>query len=892
MSKQHTVAITIGAALKGSFGSTIGQGQSQISNLGSAIKKLDADSKRIDSFRALKTKTESARNAWRSAEEQVKQLSTAMKNTANPTQVMQREFEKAKNASSRAKTEYVKQRDALQKVRGEMARTGQSTRNLTAQQAKLGASVTKLQSRYRALDSTLKRGEAIKARRSAIRGQVFDMIALGAAIASPVTAAIGFENAMADVKKVIALPDDKERADNVIKELEKGLKQMSRTIPISAKGLATIAASGAQLGVGAKKNELTGQIETNVKDLQKFVEIASKMAIAFDLTEEEAGTAMANLSNIFGIAITDMDELGDAINHLSDNTAAKASQIVKALTRVGGVGKGFGLDPKVIAALADSFIALGKAPEEAGTAINRLLTRLLTADQQSPKFQKALQKMGLEASSLKDAIANDAEGALVSFLQQLSKIDKIERTGIIFSLFGQQQVGSISALAGQVDVFTKALDVLKSTDSQGELKLIGSMEREFKNRSATTANQINLFTNSLGELGINMGATLLPAINLVLGSIGKVVLRMADLADKFPLVTKVVFGAIFAMVALKIAALGVAFAWTFVTGGANLVRIGLAKLGVEVALTGIRFQAFSKIAVITAMRVKALAIAGFLSGTWKNFGLAVLFAKMHLKSFNVTSAIAFTRMKLLAIGQAFISAWRFLGNAISFTTVRLQTFNAASLITAGRIRLLAFGGIVQGLASGLISLASRAIPLIIGGLRALTVAFMTNPIGLIIGGIALAAGLLIAKWDTVKNFFSGIWEPVQAVWQSFAGWLGGFWKLISAPITAIGKIFGLLFGSNKEIQTSITSNEAPNNNNSTGNLENFTPVKSRVSQDVLPNNVFDSQRTIDSRTITNNFNIEVNAAPGQDAETIAAKVMRQIKDASRGALFDTAGATL
>lgn len=1252
------------------------KGGTQISKLGNAIKKLSDDSKRITSFRTLKTQTESARNAWRSAEGQVKQLSVAMKNTANPTQAMQREFEKAKAASNRAKTAYIKQRDALQKIRGEMLITGQSTRNLAAQQSKLGASVTRLQAKYRSLDSTLRKGEAIKAKRSAIRGQIFDMVALGAAIASPVTAAIGFENAMADVKKVIALPDDKERADNVIKELEKGLKEMSRTIPISAKGLATIAASGAQLGVGAKKNELTGQIETNVKDLQKFVEIASKMAIAFDLTEEEAGTAMANLSNIFGIAITDMDGLGDAINHLSDNTAAKAKDIVKALTRVGGVGKSFGLDPKIIAALADSFIALGKAPEEAGTAINRLLTRLLTADQQSPKFQKALQKMGLEATSLKEAISNDAEGALVSFLNQLSKVEKIERTGIIFSLFGQQQVGSISALAGQVDVFTKALDTLKSKDSQGELKLIGSMEREFKNRSATTANQITLFTNSLGELGINMGATLLPAINNVLGSVGKVVLGMADLADKFPLVTKVVFGTIFALVALKIAVLGAAFVWSFVTGGAVIASAGLKKIGIEATLTGIKFQAFNLVALKTAIRTKALAIASFVSGTWRSLGLAAAFVKMQFLAFNLASSITFVRMKAIAIGQSVIVAWGTLssmvslmrirllafnfaalatsvrmkalaagsvlvtiwnslglaftlaktrllafnitaavsvlrtkalaighglvtawglfssaisfantqliafsgsalaamiraktlafgavlagvwnkmsvafalaktqlltfnvaaavtilrtralaigqaliagwiafsastaladtgllafnatsiatviqtkalavgqilaagwaafGNSVLFTNAKLVIFNAISLITSARmkalafgavlagiwnklsfaitfvttrlsalnimagitavrmkamavvsaivgawttfagaitfartglasfnivalvtmarmkvmavgsaiagawsaisaavtiaktaflafnlatatsllrmgalavgqslvalfgllggavslaavklgifnvissvtaigLKALAFGGMIKAFAVGLLSLATGVIPAVIGGLKLLTVAFLTNPIGLIIGGIALAAGFLIAKWDAVKGFFASLWEPVKAVWQRFADWIGGFWKIISAPFTAIGKVFGLLFGSGNEVKANIKSTEETKRTGSfEGNFasdeesgesgvfdeENTLPQRTAGLQESIAGGVISNQRIVDSRTINNSFKIEVHAAPGQDEDSIADKVMRQIKDMSRGALFDTAGATL
>ena len=42
----------------------------------------------------------------------------------------------------------------------------------------------------------------------------------------------------------------------------------------------------------------------------------------------------------------------------------------------------------------------------------------------------------------------------------------------------------------------------------------------------------------------------------------------------------------------------------------------------------------------------------------------------------------------------------------------------------------------QSLCRQSVGLASRAIPVVIGGMRALTVAIMTNPIGLIVGGIA------------------------------------------------------------------------------------------------------------------------------------------------------------
>ncbi|GHT97832.1 hypothetical protein FACS1894126_2590 [Alphaproteobacteria bacterium] len=79
------------------------------------------------------------------------------------------------------------------------------------------------------------------------------------------------------------------------------------------------------------------------KDLGAFTESVAKMSTAFDMTAEEAGNAMAQLSNVFQIPITELTQLGDAVNHLSNNTAAKAKDIVPALNRAGGSVRQFGL---------------------------------------------------------------------------------------------------------------------------------------------------------------------------------------------------------------------------------------------------------------------------------------------------------------------------------------------------------------------------------------------------------------------------------------------------------------------------------------------------------------------------------------------------------------------
>lgn len=766
---KNSISISIGAALKSSFGTALGGGRKQIKQMGDALKTLEANSKRLTGFQKLKTDTIAAKNAWKTAEDQVRKLGREIKNTEKPTAKMHREFEKAKNAAKRAKTAYNKKQEALRSVRGEIKAAGQSTRNLAAQQAKLGASVDRLRGKYEALDRALKRGDAIKARRAALRGQMFDMIAMGAAIGAPLKAAIDFESSMADVRKVVEFKDQV----NGLKNFGSILKDMSRDIPISAAGLAQIAAAGGQLGVD----------EAN---LPQFIDTAAKMAIAFDLMPDQAGEAMAKLSNIFGIPINEMDKLGDAVNHLSDNTAAKASEIVEVLTRAGAQAKDFGLDPEQTAALADTFVALGKKPQVAATAINALLLKMNTADKQGAKFQAGLAALGIEATELKSAIADDAQGALLSFLETVSQVEKQERAGILSDLFGLEYSDDISLLSGSLETYRKTVNLL------GDEKKHLSMQREFANRSDTAANKLQLLKNSMTEVGINIGSTVIPPMKFLIDNILRPFTGLiADLANRFPVLSGVIFGTVFALIGLKIAAIGLGFAWTFVLGGANALVVGFRGL-----------QA------------------------------AVAFANIQFKAFNLSTAIA-----------------------------------------AVRLNALAFGTAIKAFTASLIGLATRAIPIVIGGIRALTVAIMTNPIGLIVGGIAIAAGLLITNWDKVKTFFAGIWDSVKPVWEAFAEWIGGFWKIISAPIRAIGKLWDAIFGGDNKVEANVTA------------TDETSQLKKSIQEAVVTH-----PKVEETKTYNNDFKITVQAAPGQDAARVADEVMRRIKEQSRGALFDTAGA--
>lgn len=328
--------------------------------------------------------------------------------------------------------------------------------------------------------------------------------------------AIKFESAMANVKKVV----DFESPEG-FKNLKKDILEMTRTIPMSKEELAGIAASGGQLGIAEK-------------DLKSFTTTIAKMGVAFDMSAEQAGDSMAKLANIYKIPISQIDKLGDAVNQLSNSSPAKAADIVNTLGRVGGVAKQFGLTELQTASLSNAFIALGRSPEVAGTSINGMLTKLMTADKQGAKFQKALKNMGLESKSLKKAIAQNGEQALMDFLKQVEKLPKENQMGALVDLFGLDYADDVAALVGGLDTYRKSIEELKKTGKDGKASFIGSMDKEFSARSGTTDNGLALLKNSFSELMTVVGERLLPVISKVSSALAGFIQELTDFAAANP----------------------------------------------------------------------------------------------------------------------------------------------------------------------------------------------------------------------------------------------------------------------------------------------------------------------------------------------------------------------
>ena len=436
----------------------------------------------------------------------------------------------------------------------------------------LGQTIAKINRKRSLVADLQQQKQAHYDRRRAIKDEFWGAAGAVAGVAFPVKLAVEFESAMADVKKVVDFDTPKQ-----FKEMEQDILRLTRTIPMAGTELAKITASGGQLGVARK-------------DLPKFTETIAKMSVAFDMAADQAGDSMAKLANVYQIPIDQIGKLGDAVNHLSNSSPAKAGDIINTLGRVGGVAKQFGLTEIQTTSLSNAFISLGKTPEIAGTAINGMLTKLMTADKQGAKFQQALKNMGMESKDLKKAIKENGEQALMDFLKQIGKLPKENQMGALVDLFGLEYADDVAVLVGGLETYKKSIDELKKTSKDGKPAFIGSMDKEFAARSATTANNWQIFKNSLTEIGITAGSVLLPALNQLMTTIRPIINSFADWASKNPEVVSALVHLAAGFAALKVGGLMFRFVGNELSGLMVSFRLAKALLGVDWLATVIRFK--------------------------------------------------------------------------------------------------------------------------------------------------------------------------------------------------------------------------------------------------------------------------------------------------------------
>lgn len=316
-----------------------------------------------------------------------------------------------------------------------------------------------------------------------------------------VGAAMRFEDSMSDIRKVIDFKSPKQFTD-----MRSDILDMSRRLPIAADGIAAITAAA-------------GQANIPMEDLKAFTEMTAKVSTAWDISAGDTGTSLAKMKTSLQLTVSETALLADAINYLSNASAAGAPDILK-FSRGMASGKLAGFAAKETLAFGTAMISSGFEAEVAETSFQNM-TKALTAGSNATTGQRtAYRKLGLDAVKVSKAMQKDAVGTTLKVFEQLGKLPKHQQGAIATALFGSE-ARALPSLIGNMGELRRTLGLVADDTAYA-----GSAAAEFEQASKRTSNTLQVLKNNVSAIGIGLGDMALPTINEWAGKLAETLMTL------------------------------------------------------------------------------------------------------------------------------------------------------------------------------------------------------------------------------------------------------------------------------------------------------------------------------------------------------------------------------
>ncbi|QKG94091.1 phage tail tape measure protein [Halorubrum salinarum] len=322
-----------------------------------------------------------------------------------------------------------------------------------------------------------------------------------AGLAGAASAAADFESAMVEVEKVTN-PETAEAMSGSIREL-------AETIPLAQSKLAKLAADAGRFGVEGTAN------------MERFVEATAKMASATNMNASQAGQAFAKLTELTGTPISEVENLGSAINELSNNTATSAREISQSMLRSAGALSQLGLNQTEIAGMSAALNEVSESSERAGTRLRRLGQEMM-----NPKNASALASaLGMTTAEFETLREESPDELILQMAEAMESGGKqADALKNVLSTTSRQ------ALAGMAQNLEGARNALEMSSTAYEENT--SVQEEFNAASDTFNKQLQTLQNRLRNVAIVMGNQILPVLIDAMDAVTPLIDAFADVNER------------------------------------------------------------------------------------------------------------------------------------------------------------------------------------------------------------------------------------------------------------------------------------------------------------------------------------------------------------------------
>ncbi len=420
--------------------------------------------------------------------------------------------------------------------------------------------------------------QQLKAQADSIKGFGQSMAIKGAANVmiglSPTVSAAEFEKGLAEVATLtdMSVAELKDKYGKQILDLSQELGQAPELV---VKGMYQAISAG-----------------VDPKEAIEFMRKAGKAAIAGVSDVFTATDLATSIKNSFNLPMQDMNKVYDVIFKTVQKGKTTFGEIAHSFQQVGASASSAGISFEHIQTAVAQMTLGGVTTDRAYTSLKYVIDALVAP---ADKAKKIFEKFGLEinAETLRQ---KDLLGIMSELKQAMSNLSEKDQAEAIADIFGSQEA----------QMFVK--DFMTNTEKyKGMLNDItnstGATEGAYKKMSETTAQQYAKLKETLNSLKIALGTSILPALNVFIGAIKKIVIPIAEFAQRYKTLSGVILGGFVAISAI-IAVLG--------TMG---IALGFAIKGYTNLKIAINLLTGSKLRLITAMKGITSAFLQNVTGT-------------------------------------------------------------------------------------------------------------------------------------------------------------------------------------------------------------------------------------------------------------------------------------
>lgn len=451
------------------------------------------------------------------------------------------------------------------------------------------------------------------------------------------------------------------------------------------------------------------------------------LGVATDLTAEDSATAIAKMANITGMATEEYSRFGASLTALGNNFATQESEILNMATRLSSTGDLVGLNEYQILALSTALNSMGAEAESGGTAMSKMFRKMQlsieTGDKNLKKFAKV---SGMSVKEFKNLFEKDALSALNSFAKGLGKIESDGGSAIAtLNDMGLSEVrlsDNLLKLVTSGDMLDRTLQVAKTGWEENT-----ALTNEASKRYAETKYQLGQLKETITEVAVDLGETLLPVINKIVNGIKGLVEKFTQLSPTARTIILVVLGIVAVLAPLLI---GI---------GKLITTIGMVMVFLPMITTALSAPLIPIMLIITAIGgLIAIIAVAYAKCDWFREGVNTFFSSI------------------------WESIQLFIGLIVQIIQANIEAISLIIQMIANLIMT-----IVQGCTDTIMSIIVFGADFIMGIVDMLTGVFQ----GLLDFLLGVFTGDWERAWNGIAEIFSAIGEGIKETFKAVINFL-------------------------------------------------------------------------------------------------------------------------